>query len=308
MIPKSMQERNQWVVWKTVIRNDEPTKVPFQPNGRPASSTDPSTWSTFFAVNAAMELGSWDGIGYVFSKDDPFTGIDLDGCVGEQVEPWALEIIKNLDSYTEMSPSRTGVHIVVQGEFALPKGKNKRLSETSGIEIYSHSRFFCVTGKRGKTCPHEPEPRQAQLDALTYQYFESEMVLERARQYVDKIEPAISGQRGHDKTFRVACILTLGFGLGELDALTVLREFNAKCDPPWSEPDLLHKVRDSLKQPGPRNYLRTADKADWTSIKVPKYEVAPDFGSTVQTVCQLLDSLDVTNRKTVLAALRGRYG
>lgn len=311
-VPKAMQERQQWVLWKIVNRENGPTKVPFSIDGKPASSTDPATWNSYFAVKAVLEFGSWDGIGFVFSEDDPFTGIDLDGCVNGTVAPWAMEIIQSLDSYTEMSPSRTGVHIVVEGKFALPKGRNKKLGEADGknpgIEIYDKGRFFCVTGKRGKTCPHEPQPRQEQLDALTFRYFESEMVLERARQYVAKIEGAIAGQNGHDKTFRVACILTLGFGLPELDALQILREWNNCCQPPWTEAELLHKVRDSLKQPGPRGYLREANQKDWDTIKVPKYEVSQGFGETIETILSAMDRLDNTNRKTLLAALRGRYG
>jgi hypothetical protein len=57
--------------------------------------------------------------------------------------------------------------------------------------------------------------------------------LERARRYIAKCLPAISGQSGHNATFYVAAVLVHGFALGEADALVLLREFNQRCLPPW---------------------------------------------------------------------------
>jgi len=79
--------------------------------------------------------------------------------------------------------------------------------------------------------------------------------VERARRYVATIPPAVSGQRGHDATFHVACVLVLGFGLPVEDAFPVLGEWNTACQPPWSERELIHKLQDAAKQPGPRGYL-----------------------------------------------------
>jgi primase-polymerase (primpol)-like protein len=58
------------------------------------------------------------GVGFVFSSDDPYVGIDLDGCRNPQtgyIEPWALEIVRRLNSYTEISRSGTGLHIIAKG-------------------------------------------------------------------------------------------------------------------------------------------------------------------------------------------------
>ncbi len=68
-------------------------------------------------------------------------------------------------------------------------------------------------------------------------------VLDRALRYVAKCEPAISGQGGHDRTFHVAAVAVHGFALDDADALAVLREYNQRCVPPWSETELVHKVR-----------------------------------------------------------------
>ena len=65
---------------------------------------------------------------------------------------------------------------------------------------------------------------------------------ERARRYIAKCAPAISGQGGHDATFHVAAVLVHGFALPDNDAMMLLREWNVACQPPWSERELLHKV------------------------------------------------------------------
>ncbi len=65
---------------------------------------------------------------------------------------------------------------------------------------------------------------------------------ERAARYVAKIAGAVSGQGGHDATFHVAAMIWNGFGLSESDTLDVLREWNTRCVPPWSESELVHKV------------------------------------------------------------------
>jgi len=68
-------------------------------------------------------------------------------------------------------------------------------------------------------------------------------IIERARRYVQKMSPAVSGQGGHNQTFHVAAVLVHGFDLPEGDALTVLQEWNGSCSPPWSEADLMHKIK-----------------------------------------------------------------
>lgn len=100
------------MLWKTIIRKDLPTKVPCQPNGSEAKSNKAVTWSTFDDVSRRFESGGYDGIGYVFSEDDDFVGIDLDGCrdpATGDIAAWARGVIDPLDSYSEVSPSGSGV-------------------------------------------------------------------------------------------------------------------------------------------------------------------------------------------------------
>lgn len=70
----------------------------------------------------------------------------------------------------------------------------------------------------------------------------------RARRYLWSIEGAISGYRGHNRTFRVACVLTIKFGLTLEQAWPLFLEWNEQCEPPWSEKELLHKLQDALKE------------------------------------------------------------
>ena len=69
------------------------------------------------------------------------------------------------------------------------------------------------------------------------------------------MEPAVSGRRGHDRTFHVACLLMKGFSLPQNKALDILREYNQKCVPQWSEKELIHKLEDALKSSGPKGYM-----------------------------------------------------
>jgi primase-polymerase (primpol)-like protein len=138
-IPEELRVRPQWVVWKAV--GDKPDKVPFSArSGRKASSTDLLTWSTFEEALEAYENGEYAGLGFVFSSADPYTGIDIDKCVDAEGEIalWALEIVRYFDSYTELSATGSGLHIIVRGEVP-----NRRKGD---VEVYSSKRFFTVTG------------------------------------------------------------------------------------------------------------------------------------------------------------------
>jgi putative DNA primase/helicase len=138
-IPEELRARPQWVVWKAV--GDKPDKVPYSARtGRRASSTDLLTWSTFQEALEAYGNGEYAGLGFVFSSADPYTGIDLDDCVNEdgEIALWALEIVRYFDSYTELSATGSGLHIIVRGEVP-----NRRKGE---VEVYSSKRFFTVTG------------------------------------------------------------------------------------------------------------------------------------------------------------------
>ena len=82
--------------------------------------------------------------------------------------------------------------------------------------------------------------------------------VERARRYVAQMPPAISGQGGHNATLRVACVLVHGFALPPEQAWPLLCEYNERCEPPWSERELRHKLEEAGRlttHRHPRGYL-----------------------------------------------------
>lgn len=98
-------------------------------------------------------------------------------------------------------------------------------------------------------------------------------VVERARKYLAAIDPAISGQHGHDITYRAACTLVVDFDLTLDEARPLLQEWNARCEPPWSDEELEHKLEDAYRSPGERGSL--AESSD----RFPLREITPFDGS-----------------------------
>ena len=294
-IPECLKALDQWVLWDSVTRTNGTTKLPYQINGQLASSTDRSTWQSFFNVTGAWSDSRKSGIGFVFTAEDPYCGIDLDGCrnpeTGEIAE-WAKEIINRADTYSEVSPSGTGVKLIVLGKCPFDTGKRKPIEapfvvegKQPCIEIYDHARYFAITGERLANGAHEPAAAaQETLNWIKAKYWATKFgahqekppltPVERATAYVSRIEGAVSGQGGHNATFRVACILVLGFGLSESEAYSVLAGWNASCKPEWSERELWHKVRSANKQAGPRCWLRDVEPEQWDSVEVPEYKSA----------------------------------
>ena len=125
--------------WREAERDGKPTKIPVTPGaGGFASSTESETWASFEAALDYTETAHADGVGFVFTDDDPIVGIDLDDCRDPEtgdVDDAALDIIERLDSYTEVSPSGTGYHVLVTG--TLPDGRNRRGS----VELYDTARL-----------------------------------------------------------------------------------------------------------------------------------------------------------------------
>lgn len=164
---RTLSERDQWVVWKRETRQGKVTKVPYQPNAKPASTTNPKTWSSFESCfECFVHKPQVDGVGYVFAVEDPYSGVDLDHCIRADgtLEPWAAKAVALLDSYTEKSPSGEGLHTLVEGR--LPVGGRRH----QGLEVYSAGRYFTVTGDHWPGTPEAIEPRQAQLEQLVERF------------------------------------------------------------------------------------------------------------------------------------------
>jgi hypothetical protein len=72
-------------------------------------------------------------------------------------------------------------------------------------------------------------------------------VVERARRYLSRVPPAIEGNGGDAHTLSAACRIVRGFDLADVDALTLLEEWNAGCAPPWSREELEIKIRNARR-------------------------------------------------------------
>lgn len=165
-VPRELRDLKQWVARRG--------KLPVNPmTGKLASATDPATWGTF---DTALAAKNSDGIGFVFTAENGLVGIDLDSVRNPEtgwVDPIAQEIIESIGSYTELSPSGYGFHIIVRvrapklswhkvklppngivridtdpqtGEVRLDSSGNVRY-KTPELEMYAETRYFTVTGR-----------------------------------------------------------------------------------------------------------------------------------------------------------------
>ena len=141
-IPDALKRLNQWVVWNYRLVDGKLKKPPLNPRTmRDASTNDPNTWADFAAALAVYEDGKADGIGVVMRAGSGVVGIDLDRCIDENgnVEPNALRIVKTIDSYAELSPSGTGLHIFALAELPVAR-------RSGPVELYGTSQYLTVTG------------------------------------------------------------------------------------------------------------------------------------------------------------------
>ena len=146
-------------------RDGKPTKVPYvSEHGREGREHRPENLAGYKeAVRACKEHG-YEGIGFVFTPEDDLCGVDLDKCLDPEtgeIEGWAQEIIEELDSYTEISPSGTGVHVLVRA--TLPEGRNRK----GRFEAYDRGRYFTVTGKHLAGTPQTIEKRRRSYERRT---------------------------------------------------------------------------------------------------------------------------------------------
>lgn len=150
-IPLGLRSIPRWTLWNYVLIGEGETqrwsKLPVQPTGKAASSTNPTTWTDFLSAEAAYLTGRFDGIGFVFTGDDNIIGVDLDDCYDDSINEFfnmELQTIANkIDGYMEISPSGTGVKI-----FTLADLDGAHVDHDKGLEIYPKGRYFTVTGHK----------------------------------------------------------------------------------------------------------------------------------------------------------------
>jgi putative DNA primase/helicase len=166
---QNIRDLRQWLCWRTEVREGKLTKVPYSPQtGERAKVTDPATWAKYQEAVKACKERDYSGLGFAFTSQDDLCGVDLDGCLDPEtgeIETWAQEIIEELDSYTEISPSGRGLHVIVRAN--LPQGRNRK----GRFEAYDRGRYFTVTGKHLAGTPRAIESRQEELEGVVRRVF-----------------------------------------------------------------------------------------------------------------------------------------
>lgn len=146
-IPDELTELNNWCVWKFQDRNGKKTKIPYNPNtGENAKSNDKNTWTSFKDALECYKTRDVDGLGFFF--EPPFVGIDIDGIEddlhrfknGDHTDNIISEFYDGFKSYAEVSPSGSGIHLIIKGN--IPGSRRRK----KNVEMYEDGRFFTMTG------------------------------------------------------------------------------------------------------------------------------------------------------------------
>ncbi|WP_052451985.1 VapE domain-containing protein [Noviherbaspirillum autotrophicum] len=156
LVPVSLRERAQWLIWRFEPGEKKPKKMPYYASGarRVGKQGDEADRAALVTLDKALEVvrstnGRYSGVGFAFLPNDGLIGIDIDGCINREdgaITERAQNIIDACDSYTEYSPSGTGVHIIVAGESETFK------SNEIGLEVFCGRQYFTFTAKPYMGC------------------------------------------------------------------------------------------------------------------------------------------------------------
>ena len=145
-LPAELKACPQWILWQPEwqVKANKYTKIPYNAQtGYKAATDRPQDWSTFEAAYArVVEQQGRYGLGFVFGYASGVSGIDLDrvfGADGTILDHTAVEVARRFASYTELSPSGTGLHTLIKA--VLPSGRR-----FGNCEIYGQGRYFTITG------------------------------------------------------------------------------------------------------------------------------------------------------------------
>lgn len=260
--PAELIERKQWITWR--LDNDKK-----KPNGK---SNDPSTWHNFEDVKHA------DRIGFMFSTDDPFVGIDLDKCIDDQgqyneVALHCLELFKG-KSYCEISQSGRGLHFIIRGkrtEWARKQNKEH------GVECYDQTgRYFAMTGNviKGYEEIHEC---QQELELFLGKYLAvnnqtatktsakqhvvpsasvDSSLRKRLTSYANKVPSASQGGRNSSGFSLAGHLWAITGNDGQVptfeDVLEVVSEWNQRNNPPMDDSEVRAVVQSAKNSGTPR--------------------------------------------------------
>lgn len=148
--PTILTAQPSWVLWCYSMKDGKYTKVPKQPDGSYASTTNPATWCCFDSVRAAYQHGGFDGVGIVLTGKPLdnglyLIGLDFDHCYTENVlDDDPSKAMMALDTYSEISPSGNGIRLFLLHD--KPTTACKVNVKGKSREVYSTGRYLTVTG------------------------------------------------------------------------------------------------------------------------------------------------------------------
>jgi putative DNA primase/helicase len=269
-IPEELRAENRWCLWRYELRGGDWKKIPFRIDeaGDEAKVNVDAHWGTFDNAIRVYRAGGFDGIGCRLG--DGLSGVDLDDCRNPEtgaLKSDAKTIIDAVASYGEVSPSQTGVKLLVRAWLRTNHVK-------AGCEVYSARRYFCLTGSRVEGTPTTVEDRQRQLDGLVEAEFGARDS-QQAPSKPQRITNDIPHGNRNDQLFR------LGSGmrrqnLGKDAIRAALREHNKReCRPPLED----HEV-EAIAQSVMR-YKATADTFPLTEAGDAEF-FASIFGDRVR--------------------------
>jgi hypothetical protein len=175
-VPKELKTGKFWVCCNA----DKAPMVASLGKTYGASSTDPRTWRTYEEAVAAFEAHPerYAGVGRVIAHEDPYVGIDLDDVRDPSgITSPAREVLETLDSYSEISPSGTGIKVWVRARL-------ERSYVKPGLEVYQRGRYFATTGQLLPQFSAWIEDRQQELEAIVKREFPARVPQgSRAKEY-----------------------------------------------------------------------------------------------------------------------------
>ena len=170
--PKTLRELPFWFLWRLETHDGKQTKVPYRIDGLRASPTNPNDWTDFETACRAFDPEKYNGLGFVLTKEAGIVCIDLDGCIGDdgKICDEAMNIVKILNSWTEVSQSGKGLHIFIRGSKPTDKCRFSP-REFKSLEVYDSDRYIALTGNHLPGTPLEIMERQGMLESLLALYF-----------------------------------------------------------------------------------------------------------------------------------------
>ena len=172
--PQTLKQLHRWILWRLETRDGAQTKVPYRTDGLRASPTNPNDWTDFETACRAFDPAKYSGLGFVLTKEDNIVCIDLDHCIGDdgKICDEAMDIVKKMNSWTEVSQSGKGLHIFIRGKKPTDKCRATPRTRTfKAIEVYDSGRYIAMTGNHLPNTPLTIEYSQCGLNTLCVLYF-----------------------------------------------------------------------------------------------------------------------------------------